>query len=248
MSGVLRPVGPEPARTYWIRRALVIGTVVALVLIVVLAVQTLTRPEPTSAVPPADSPTPSASPEPSATPEPSSTPKSSATPSGTPSGSAGPKPPTSPKPTPSGSASASSSPSPTPTKPVEVAACEADDLRVTLIGKRTVRAQQDSTYDLSVINGGAAPCKITIDLDSFEFTITSGTDPIWSSDHCEQSLKSVSKTLDSQESLPWKMTWDGERSREDCKISSETPRPGIYWATATVEGVEPVRWRMTVTS
>ncbi|GAB3744404.1 hypothetical protein GCM10028864_12460 [Microlunatus parietis] len=118
---------------------------------------------------------------------------------------------------------------------------------MTLIGKRTVRARQDSTYDLSVINGGAAPCKITIDLDSFQFKITSGTDPIWSSDHCERSLKPVSKTLDSQESLPWKMTWDGERSREDCKISSETPRPGIYWATATVEGVEPVRWRMTVT-
>ncbi|MFC7621276.1 hypothetical protein [Microlunatus sp. GCM10028923] len=118
---------------------------------------------------------------------------------------------------------------------------------MTLIGKRTVRVQRDSTYDLSVINGGAAPCKITIDPASFEFTITSGTDPIWTSDHCVSSLKPVTKTLDSQESLPWKMTWDGERSREDCKISSETPRPGIYWATATVEGVEPVRWRMTVT-
>lgn len=126
-------------------------------------------------------------------------------------------------------------------------ACDPDDLRLTLIGKRTVRAEKDSSYQLSVINGGKESCVVTLDQDTFELTITSGSDPIWTSRHCDKTLKPATKTLASEEDLGWSMTWNGERSRKDCEDSDETPRPGIYWATATFDGAEPVRWRMTLT-
>jgi len=123
-------------------------------------------------------------------------------------------------------------------------ACDPSDLRLTLIGKRTVRAQKNSKYELSVINGGDEKCVVTIDADTFSLKITSGSDPIWNSRHCERTLKPVTKTLDSQEAHAWTMTWNGERSKKNCKISSATPRPGTYWATAELDGVDPVKWRM----
>ena len=70
---------------------------------------------------------------------------------------------------------------------------------------------------------------------------------IWTSRHCDKTLKSATKTLASEEDLGWSMTWNGERSRKGCEVGDETPRPGIYWATAEFDGAEPVRWRMTLT-
>lgn len=116
-----------------------------------------------------------------------------------------------------------------------------------MIGKRTVRAQKDSKYQLSVINGGKQSCVITIDSKTFELKITSGSDRIWSSRDCAKTLKPATKTLASEESHAWTMTWNGERSRKNCKISSEFPRPGIYWATADLDGTDEIKWRMTVT-
>jgi hypothetical protein len=116
-----------------------------------------------------------------------------------------------------------------------------------MIGKRTVRAEKDSTYQLSVINGGQASCVVTVDHETFELTITSGSDPIWTSRHCAKTLKAATKTLAGEEALAWTMTWNGERSRKGCENSSMTPRPGIYWATAHFDGTEPIRWRMTLT-
>ncbi|WP_152364230.1 hypothetical protein [Microlunatus speluncae] len=245
MSGVLRPVGPEPTGRYWIRRALVVGVVALSITLIVVAVRALGTPDPTSAIPPQASgtPTPNASAKTSSTPTPSGSPKpsGSATPSGsgTPSGS----------PNPSGTQAPGASPTPTaptPSAPPKPQACKASDLRLTLIGKRSVRAQRDSSYQLSVINGGQDSCVVTVDQDTFELAITSGSDPIWSSDHCKKTIKPATKTLASEEALAWTMTWNGERSLKDCKNSSETPRAGIYWANAELDGGEPVKWRMTL--
>src|SRR5690606_40899271 len=52
MSGVLRPVGPEPARTYWVRRAVVLGFVAVALVVLVATIRSLLPPEPTQAVPP----------------------------------------------------------------------------------------------------------------------------------------------------------------------------------------------------
>ena len=40
------------------------------------------------------------------------------------------------------------------------------------------------------------------------------------------------------------MTWNGRRSRDNCKNRAEIPRPGTYFATAQLEGAKPVQLRM----
>jgi hypothetical protein len=68
MSGVLHPVGPEPARTYWIRRGILFAVVLLLALGVILSVANLTKAAVATAPPPVIAAAPgdtSASPKPS---------------------------------------------------------------------------------------------------------------------------------------------------------------------------------------
>lgn len=86
MALTWRPLGPEPAQTYWQRRALVLGVVLALLLAVALAVTRGADPDSDRLA----SATPSGSPalpsgEPSPAPPPTGAPAPSAAPSGSPS-------------------------------------------------------------------------------------------------------------------------------------------------------------------
>ncbi len=44
--------------------------------------------------------------------------------------------------------------------------------------------------------------------------------------------------------LPGHLTWDGKRSKSNCKSAPDAPGPGTYIATAQLEGAEPVQLRM----
>jgi hypothetical protein len=70
MSGVLHPVGPEPARTYWIRRGVLLAVVLLTALLTAVAVANLTKAAVATAPPPPIAP-PVASPTPSSALQPS---------------------------------------------------------------------------------------------------------------------------------------------------------------------------------
>ena len=251
MSPVLHPVGPEPAQTYWVRRALVVGSLVAMiaVLIVVFAnlgggatavpmatptpiateVESPARVTPTSSASSTPPPTASSSVPPTASPSVPS--KESATPA--------------PK-------ASTSTPSAAPTgqgpgrNPAATPDCDPGQLRATITGKRTLRPEQKTAFTLSLINGSAETCLVTVDRDSFELKIYSGTDRIWTSRHCSTAVKAFDKKLKTQQDVEWTMRWDGRRSRTSCRQRPELPRPGIYWATAQFDGAKPVQLRMTL--
>ena len=42
------------------------------------------------------------------------------------------------------------------------------------------------------------------------------------------------------------LTWNGKRSKPDCKSARKALRPGRYVATAQLAGAEPVELRMIV--
>ena len=267
MSGVLHPVGPEPARTYWIRRGILVAVVLLLALGVVLAVANLTRAAvataPPPAVLPADSPSPStgsggatsaaspgesASPvTPGATPAASTSARPSASVTGTASAPA--SVPASTDPTTSTTASTSPRPSAKPTTTtVGTPDCRPAELRVTIKGDRSLDSRQKNTFRLSLTNVGKQTCLTSVTDQNFELKVYSGKDRIWSSRDCSKTLADFDKKLAARADVDWTMTWNGERSVKGakCEYGSDTPRAGTYWATAQLKGADPVQLRMII--
>ena len=243
MSTVLHPVGPEPARTYWIRRALIIGAALIIVIILLaVVIGSIGSPAAADDPPPGD-PSLSAGASSSTEVSPatitptamvSATPGDTASPSpiGTPSLNGTPT-----------SLVTTAAPSPTPTKIVPVA-CQPSLLRATLTGKQSLKPKAPNTFALSLINGAPIACVLTLKPQNYELKIYSGTDRIWSSKDCATLVKPTTKLLASQQALEWRMTWNGRRSRTGCKQRPELPKPGTYFATSQYAGAAPVQLRM----
>lgn len=268
MSGMLHPVGPEPARTYWVRRGILLAVVLVVLLGVVLAVASLTKSAVATAPPPVIAPVDTPSPTPSTslgTPTAGVQPTTSGTPSAAtsaspavsgspqPSSTAGSVPAASPSGSTAGgpSTAPSSQPTPTPTAkatPAGTPDCRPGDLDVTLKGERSLKPGENNTFKLAVANGGAQTCLASVTDKNFELKIYSGKDRIWSSQDCVKALKDFDKKLASKADVAWTMTWNGERSvaGKSCKTGSDTPRPGTYWATAQLTGADPVQLRMII--
>lgn len=224
MGGVLHPVGPESALTYWIRRGLVLVALAAAVAVVTGAAVNLTQSANASG--PVNQPSPAIT---TPTPTPAAASSLAVAPS----------------------VSAASSKSAVPSKPAagaspRAAVCDPSRLRVTLTGRQRLRVEQQTTFEVSLINGGAQACRLVVDQDVFELRVTSGTDRMWSSRDCAKALTPRSATLEAEEALIWTMNWNGRRSGRDCRVRSEIPRAGTYVATARLRGAEPVRLRLQV--
>jgi hypothetical protein len=245
MSTVLHPVGPEPARTYWIRRALILGAVLVVVIIVMAVVIGFNGSSAAADDPPAGDPSVLAGPSSSATVSPAAVTPSSVV-SAMPTDTASPSSTRSPSATSTPSLLArTASPSATPTKIAPVA-CRPSELRATLTGKQSLKPKAPNTFALSLINGASVSCVLTVNPENFELKIYSGTDRIWSSDDCASLVKPTTKTLASQHALEWTMTWNGRRSRDGCEQRPEIPKPGTYFATSQYEGAAPVQLRMVL--
>jgi hypothetical protein len=259
----MRPVGPEPSETYWMRRALVVAAFLVLLIIILIFLFNLggrpgqAAPAPTAS---ATEPTSSASTGPTvASPEPTTTPsapsaatasaKTSTKPSTSSKASARGKPSSSSKASASSRSSASSDPGAEPSdkpakakktsKPAEpaepkYAACDPDALRTTIKSdKHNVGVGEKVDFELSVINGGANPCSVEISRQSYQLKIFSGTDRIWSSDDCAKIEPAVAKILQPEQQVEWSMTWNGKRSDEDANCRARPEVPRPGYYYAT---------------
>ena len=232
MSGLLRPVGPETASTYWVRRVLVFGATMVLAVAVALIVNGTssgsairTNPSPSTAgytVPSSAPPSWMQTAMPTAAPTESS-------------------------------ASATSTPTPqattrkASTKKTDRSGspdCSGEDLRPTLTGKQRLALTKPNTFQLSLINGSDQTCMARVTRKNFTLTIDSGSDRIWSTADCPSVIKPISRKLGAEHAVAWSLTWDGKRSKPDCKSARKAPRPGTYVATAKLAGAEPVQLRM----
>jgi hypothetical protein len=239
MSTVLHPAGPEHAQTYWVRRVIVFGVAIAVLAVAGALIANGTSSG--SAVQANPSPPPPAAPAATGSPTPQPTPNAGARASATPSGSS-----VTAEPSATASASASATPkaTPAPTPTPEPVACAAGQLRPTLTGKQRLRPKGRSTFALSLINGSDQTCIVTVNQDNFELRIYSGSDRIWSTKDCATIIKPRRRTLEAEEAIEWKLTWDGRRSRPGCESRPEIPRPGTYYATAELTGADPVQLLM----
>jgi hypothetical protein len=240
MSSLLHPVGPETARTYWVRRVLVVAAgVLALAVVIALGGAGSAQQQ---AVPSVSTPTIATAPASvdalpqspgmvSSSPDPTTSADSPMFPSST---------------APTHPADRSSSATTAAPQPAELTGCQPSQLRATLRGKQSLAATDDNTFTLSLINGGPSRCTVEVAADNFELKIYSGTDRIWTTRHCSSAVKRIKKTVRSEDAVEWKMTWNGRRSAKDCKNSPAIPRAGTYFATAQLAGAKPVQLRMTI--
>ena len=231
MIGLVHPVGPETAGTYWTRRGFVIGATVVLAIVLVLTIGGTSSGSAAQASPSTPA---SAYPVPSAT---SLNPLQTAPPA------------------PSvvdfsSTSAATASPQPTASKkkkghPKPVA-CPARDLRPTLTGRIRLAPKQRTRFQLSLINGSGRTCTARVTRKNFELKISSGKGQLWSTRDCPSAINTISRKLGSEHAVAWSLTWNGKRSKANCKSARQVPKPGRYAATARLDGAEPVKLRMTI--
>jgi len=233
MIGLVHPVGPETAGTYWTRRGFVIGATVVLAIALVLTIGGTSSGSAAQASPSTPA---SAYPVPSAT---SLNPLRTAPPA------------------PSvvdfsSTSTATASPQPTASKkkkkkghPKPVA-CAARDLRPTLTGRIRLAPKQRTRFQLSLINGSGRTCTARVTRKNFELKISSGKGQLWSTRDCPSAIHTISRKLGSEHAVAWSLTWNGKRSKANCKSARQVPKPGRYAATARLDGAEPVKLRMTI--
>ena len=259
MTGVLHPVGPEPPSTYWLRRALVVGVVAVLIAIVAVFIPNGSSsqlalpaaPGPAAPPPAVTSSTRVTSSTP-VTPAPA-TPSTSPTPTKKADSSAGSSAPSkaeaSRKAEASSKAEASrkSSAKATPARPAAPQLCDPGKLRAALTGVQRLRVKKATVFNLSLINGSATTCRVSVNAENFELKIYSGKDRIWSTGDCSTAVRSVNRDVASQRAAVWRMKWNGLRSAAGCKSAAEVPKPGSYVVTAQHSGAKPVKMRMILT-
>lgn len=257
----MHPVGPEPQETYWVRRAVVIGSALVLMIILLLVLFNLNgSQQPAPAAPPNPLPsltpmTPSASPS-SASPSPSGSASASASASGkaTPSASASGKASSSASASASASGSpkaagkASSSPSTKSTSTAvtqqTLTVCDPSDLDLSVDSPRTAGVSSSVGFKLSLTNTGSNTCVVTVNPNDFSLKLVSGSDRIWSTADCSTLVGQRLAQLTPKQSLNWTVEWNGKRSASGCKTRPGTPGAGYYWATASFTGVASDRARL----
>lgn len=169
-----------------------------------------------------------------ATPEPAATPSATEPASPTPT-----------SPAPSGDPSATTSPSPSSTAPT---ACEPIGVQMSMDGFKSVKNDAKQTFAVTVENNTAMPCVMAITKDSFALRVTSGSDAIWSTAHCEDWLPTVKKrTLKAGATVEFKVEWGLYRSNEGCKKVKGTLGSGTYVATATYAVDSSTRMAFVIT-
>jgi hypothetical protein len=219
--------GPLPARVYWVRRIMVLGTA----LLLVFAIARLLGDSSDGSSPGHDGDDARLSAESSSS---SSTPTDDPTPNVTPSADA----------TMSGSGkpSAPSTAAETSQAPVLAqpeGACVDSDIAVTPKVENAV-AGRDVLVVLQLRTMSSPACTWRVSADSLTLDITSGDDAIWSSRDCHRAIQRrdvvVRRDVTTNVGVVWK---EAKRSDEDCSSRTEWASAGWYHVTAAALGGEP---------
>ncbi|MFT4294637.1 MAG: hypothetical protein QM582_04415 [Micropruina sp.] len=138
-------------------------------------------------------------------------------------------------PSPSGSPTDTAlSPSPDPsTSSTGTGACEPIGLQLSVKGFKSVKSGSNQTFSVTAENNTALPCVMEITKSTFVLRVTSGSDAVFSTAHCDKWLPEVKKeTLKAGAAVEFKVDWKTFRSGNGCKQSKSLLGAGTYIATA----------------
>lgn len=210
--------GPLPARVYWTRRLLVLGT--ALVLVLAIARMLTGGSDATSEPQAAQVAAAAAAQESTAV-----TPTPPAVTPTTPAAGKGRHP---------GRARSSQAPVlAAPTGP-----CSDEDVAVEPDVRHPV-AGRDVTFKLRLRTISSPACTWRVSHDTVTLKITSGADDIWSSRQCPRAIPTQDVVLRDNVTTSVKVTWDAKRSDDTCSVRTEWAMPGFYHVAAAALAGEP---------
>lgn len=238
----LRPVGPLPGGTYWLRR----GLLAAVVVVLLVVLRGCTGDDAADDRLSAGSPSPAgASPETPvvAGPLPTALPTDPVTPT-----ELAPTEPVAKGPVPAnGTVPGATAPdgpvttASTVRSPPAAAPCADSTTSVrTSTGAPRHPAGTAIALSLTLRNDGPLPCVREIGPGAVALRVLSGADRIWSSDDCTAGVPRESVTLAPGASRTTTVTWPGVRSRPGCTGDGERIRPGTYRLIGRVGEVESV--------
>jgi len=209
MSGLTR--GPLPARTYWIRRLLVLCTAVLLVFGIARVLgggsDASSRPDAREqAKPVAAAPTTTLA-MPTAAPRASEPAKASGKKTNTP-------------------------------LPAPEGTCDDEDVAVTPSVKNPVAGRYVRiVLELRTVVSEA--CTWEVSPETLTLKITSGDDEIWTSRHCPRAVDEDEVTLRRDHTTKVEVTWGARRSDEECSRLTSWALPGWYHVAAAALAGEP---------
>jgi hypothetical protein len=212
--------GPLPARVYWVRRLMILGT--AALLVFALARMLVDSSDASSSPGKGDAARLSADASSSSAPSQdttlSLTPSPSATPQSTPS-------------------AATTSAAPVLVPPVGT--CQGSDIAVTPQVPNAV-AGRDVTVVLQLRTLSTPACTWRMSPDALAVAVTSGADAIWNSRACRRAIPQqdivVRKDVTTEVGIVWRQA---KRSDETCSARTTWALPGWYHVSAAVLGGEP---------
>lgn len=147
------------------------------------------------------------------------------------------------------SESATETPEPTASETATehtVVACTASDLSVTLAANQmSYAAGQNPELTITYTNNSKNPCDIPSDVQSVDINITSGPAQVFNSSQCQVEV-APKVELAAGQSGTTAMTWGRQLNALGC-ANPQPIRPGVYWATATVNNVASQPVRITIT-
>lgn len=142
------------------------------------------------------------------------------------------------------STSPSPSASPTATGPL---ACDATNTTLGLAGYKKVKQDAKQPFSLTITNTGKQSCVLDLKPATFSLAVTSGTDRIWTTDHCDKWVPATKRTLKAGKAHEFTITWGVVRSGEGCKTAKSLLGTGTYVASATFAETSKARAVFLVT-
>ncbi len=233
MSTITRPRGPLPARVYWVRRLLVLGLVVALVVVLARVlggdgdqasgradgVARQTAGDVTDEDGPSGQESPAGDEE-----DPDATPEEDAREDGADDGAE------------AGADGGKDEKEPKPARPE--GRCEPEDLVVEPVVKDPV-AGSPVRIVLAISSRESEACNWTASPETLVVDITSGDDDIWTSRHCAGRLEEEEVVPRREKPARVAMVWSGKRSDEECSSMTRWALPGWYHVRAAAYSGEP---------
>jgi hypothetical protein len=124
--------------------------------------------------------------------------------------------------------------------------CAADEITVNPTVPKPIAGDR---VDLVLQLSGIRPaCTFAVSRRTIVAKVTSGTDRIWSSQDCPESIRVSSVVVRSAAPTKVVVRWSGRRSDDECSRSTSWALPGYYHVTAAVIGSDPGEQQFRLTS
>ena len=130
----------------------------------------------------------------------------------------------------------------TPTAPVlppPTGTCADDDVMITPSVASAV-AGRDVTITLSLQTKTAEACNWQVSAETVALKITSGSDDIWTSGQCPVALPTQDVIVRQIQATPVNVIWNARRSKDNCPAETDWAQKGTYHVASAAYGGEPV--------